>query len=133
MRYTNKFLILAFLTVLFVGCSDDYLNINSDPNNAVESNITADLVLPQAILNSANRVGTGFGFLGNWLGYWAPGANYAPNTEEQSYNITTNFGAGLFNGVMDNSYDFQFAELRGKAAGDDYSVAIAKLMKAHNF
>lgn len=133
MRYTNKFLILAFLTVMFVGCADDYLDINSDPNNAVESNITADLVLPQAILNSANRVGVSFGFLGNWLGYWAPGANYAPNTEEQSYNITTNFGAGLFNGVMDNSYDFQFAELRGKAAGDDFSVAIAKLMKAHNF
>ena len=133
MRYTNKFLILAFLTVMFVGCSDDYLNINSDPNNAVESNITADLVLPQAILNSATRVGVSFGFLGNWLGYWAPGANYAPNVEEQSYNITTNFGAGLFNGVMDNSYDFQFAELRGRAAGDDFSVAIAKLMKAHNF
>ena len=37
---------------------------------------------------------------GHWLGYWCPSANYAPNAEEQTYSITTNFGAGLFAGSI---------------------------------
>lgn len=134
MRYNNKLWIFLAFTTLFVGCSEGYLDVNlSDPNSAVESNMTADVILPQALLNTSARVSTGFGFLGNWLGYWAPGANYSPNTEEQSYNITTNFGAGLFAGAMDNTYDYEFAEIRAKAAGSDFFVGIAKLMKAHNF
>jgi hypothetical protein len=133
MRLNNKIWTLLLMTLFFAACSEDYLDINSDPNNAVESNMSADVILPQALLNTANRVSTSFGFLGHWLGYWAPPANYSPNTEEQSYNITTNFGAGLFAGVMDNTYDYHFAELRAKAAGSNFYAAIAKVMKAHNF
>ena len=133
MQHYIKIFILTFFVTVLASCSEDYLDINSDPNRAVESNMTAAVILPQAMLNTANRVGTGFGFLNNWLGYWAPGANYSPNGEEQSYNITTNFGAGLFGGINDNTYDYAFAELRARAAGENFYVAVAKTMKAHNF
>lgn len=131
-HYIKIFILTIFVTVL-ASCSEDYLDVNSDPNRAVESNMTAAVILPQALLNTANRVGTGFGFLNHWLGYWCPPANYSPNGEEQSYNITTNFGAGLFAGITDNTYDYQFAELRARAAGENFYVGIAKTMKAHNF
>lgn len=133
MQHYIKIFILTFFVTVLASCSEDYLDINSDPNRAVESNMTAAVILPQAMLNTANRVGTGFGFLNNWLGYWAPGANYSPNGEEQSYNITTNFGAGLFGGINDNTYDYVFAELRARAAGENFYAAVAKTMKAHNF
>lgn len=130
--YHKLFFVLA-LSVLSGSCTQEFLDVNNDPNRAVESNITAKLVLPQALLNTASRVGTSYGFLGHWLGYWCPSANYAPNAEEQTYSITTNFGAGLFSGIMDNTYDYQFAETSGTRDGQDFFVGVAKVMKAHNF
>ena len=114
-------------------CSKDSLNINQNPNGAAESNMTAAVILPQAMLIAANRVSTGYGYLGHWLGYWCPGANYSPNTEEQSYNISTNFAAGTFSGIMDNAYDFQFAESLAKASKQNFYIGITKVMNAFNF
>jgi hypothetical protein len=129
----NKYILILALTVLSGACTQDFLDVNNDPNRAVESNITAKLVLPQAMLNTANRVGTSYGFLAHWMGYWCPSANYAPNAEEQTYSITTNFGAGLFSGIMDNTYDYQFAENSAVRDGQDFFIGVAKVMKAHNF
>lgn len=135
MKRFNKISIIGalLLTIFGAGCKKAWFDINKDPNNAVESNISPDLVTPYALLNTANRSMTTFGFLGNWMGYWCPGANYAPNVEEQSYNISTNFGAGIFTGVMDNSYDYVFMEARAKATGQTFFEGIAKIMKSHNF
>lgn len=135
MKRSNKSLLIGAFLVAAVGsgCKKAWFDVNKDPNNAVESNISADLVAPSALLNTANRTGVSFGFLGNWLGYWAPGANYAPNTEEQSYNISTSFQAGLFGAFMDNSYDYQFMEQKAASDKMTFYVGIAKIMKAHNF
>jgi hypothetical protein len=135
MKLINKSFVLGslLLTVFATSCKKAWYDINRDPNNPVESNITPDLVAPAALLNTANRVGTGFGFLGNWLGYWCPAANYAPNVEEQSYNISTGFAAGAFNGILDNSYDYAFMEARAKETNQTFYEGIARIMKSHNF
>lgn len=135
MRNINKTLIAVSMVILTAGtgCKKEWYDINKEPNNPVESNISPDLVLPNALLNTANRAGTGFGFLNNWMGYWAPAANYSPNVEEQAYQITTNFGAGLFGGIYDNNYDYQFMENKAVETGQDMYAGIAKIMKAHNF
>ena len=135
MKRINKLIVIGTLLIVTVGssCKKAWFDINKDPNNPVESNISPDLVAPLALLNSANRTGTSYGFLGNWLGFWAPGANYAPNVEEQSYSVTTNFGAGLFNGLLDNAFDYQFMETRAKETKQTFYQGIAKIMKSHNF
>jgi len=135
MKRINKILLAGLvLTATFgSGCKKAWFDINKDPNNAVESNISPDLVTPQALLNTANRTGVSFGYLGHWLGYWAPGANYAPGVEEQSYNITTNFGAGTFGAILDNAYDYQFMQNSAKASGQPFYEGIARIMKSHNF
>ena len=71
MKRINKILLAGLvLTAAFgSGCKKAWYDINKDPNNAVESNISPDLVTPQALLNTANRTGTSFGYLGHWLGY----------------------------------------------------------------
>lgn len=134
MTRINKLFLLGTVLVATLGsCKKAWFDVNKDPNNAVESNITPNLVVTQAMLNTANRAGTGFGFLGNWLGYWAPGANYAPNTEEQSYNITTNFAAGTYNGILDNALDYKFMETRAIETNQTFYEGIAKIMISHNF
>ena len=135
MKRINKILLAGLvLTAAFgSGCKKAWYDINKDPNNAVESNISPDLVTPQALLNTANRTGTSFGYLGHWLGYCAPAANYAPGVEEQSYNITTNFGAGTFAAILDNAYDYQFMQIGAKSRNQKFYEGIARIMKSHNF
>lgn len=138
MKRINKLIIIGSLLAVTTAssCKKSWFDVNKDPNNPVESNITPDLVAPQAMLNTANRVDVSYGFLANWLGFWCPGANYAPNVEEQSYNITTNFGAGLFNGILDNTNDYVFMEKVAAATTPNpqtFYQGIAKIMKSHNF
>jgi hypothetical protein len=136
MKRINKLIIIGALLLVTFGsssCKKSWFDLNKDPNNPVESNISPDLVAPAAILNTANRVDVSFGYLANWLGFWCPGANYAPNVEEQSYNITTNFGAGTFNAILDNANDYVFMEKRAAETNQTFYQGIAKIMKSHNF
>ncbi|MBK8044695.1 MAG: SusD/RagB family nutrient-binding outer membrane lipoprotein [Haliscomenobacter sp.] len=134
MKLSNKFLLTVLLIGVLSSCNEDFFDINSDPNNAVEGNITADLVLPQALLNTATRFSnSSFRTLNFWFGYWCPGGDFAPGTEEESYNISSTFNAGLFSGIMDNLNDYNFAERKATETGTDFYLAIAKTMKAHGF
>lgn len=132
MKRINKIFVawLAATTLLGGGCKKAWFDINQDPNNAVESNMTPDLITPAAMLNTANRVGTSFGFLGHWMSYWAPAANYAPGVEEQSYNINTRFAEGLFSGLLDNAYDYNFMEGVAKKSNQTFYQGIGKIMKS---
>ncbi len=134
MKLSNKFLITVLLIGVLSSCNEDFFDINSDPNNAVEGNITADLVIPQALLNTATRFSnTSFRTLNFWLGYWCPGGDFAPGAEEESYNISSTFNAGLFYGIMDNLNDYAFAERKAAETGTEFYLAIAKTMKAQGF
>ncbi len=135
MTLINKRMIIGALliTTIASSCKKSWFDINRNPNSAVETNITPDLVAPQALLNTANRASTSFGYIGNWLGFWCPAANYAPNVDEQSYNINTQFGAGTFGAILDNAYDYQFMENAAKTTNATFYQGIAKIMKAHNF
>lgn len=135
MKRMNKLMIAGALLVAVLGssCKKSFFDINKDPNNAVESNITPDLVVTQALVNSANRTGTGYAFLNLWLGYWAPSSGFAPAVEEQSYNINTNFASGIFSGLLDNAYDYQFMETKAAESKQTFYQGIAKIMKSNNF
>ncbi len=135
MKRINKLMITGALLVAVLGssCKKSFFDINKDPNNAVESNISPDLVVTQAMVNSANRTGTGYAFLNFWLGYWAPSSGFAPAVEEQSYNINTNFASGIFSGLLDNAYDYQFMETKAAETNQTFYQGIAKIMKSNNF
>lgn len=135
MKQFNKLMIMGTMLVAVLGssCKKSFFDINKDPNLAVESNISPDLVAPQALLNSANRTATSYAFLNFWLGYWAPSAGFAPAVEEQSYNINTNFASGLFGGLLDNAYDYQFMENKAAESKQTFYQGIAKIMKSNNF
>ena len=128
-----KKLIIIFTAVtgiVITGCKKGFLDINQNPNQPVESNITANLVLPNALNVTSGRITAGFGFVHHWMGYWAPSGSFSSNTVETTYNITTGFQNGQWTGMYDNLYDYYFMEQKAKAAGQDFYVGIAKIMKS---
>src|SRR5207237_7157301 len=103
----KQLLPVAMLAVLFSSCKKDLLDINVDPNNPTTTSASPDLVLPAALNNMAaiynnptsdNR----FAFAGLWLGHISYSGNYAIATENVSYAINNNFGAGKFANIYDN-------------------------------
>lgn len=136
MKRINKLFIAGALLVAVLGsssCKKSFFDINKDPNNAVESNMSPELIAPQALLNSANRTATGYAFLNFWLGYWAPSSGFAPAVEEQSYNINTNFASGIFSGLLDNCYDYYFMMKKAEETNQTFYAGISRIMLSHNY
>jgi len=136
MRVKNIIYSAAAATIMVAGlgsCKKNAFNINRDPNNATDSTVSYDVILPAALHNTSNLVRNQWGFLQNWMGYWARSGTYAPNVIEETYQISTTFGNGIWNGAYDNNYDYQIMQVKAKQAGAMMYVGIARVMKAHNF
>jgi hypothetical protein len=136
MRLKNLIYIAATSATLIGGlssCKKSLFDINKNPNQATDSTVSYDVILPAALNTTGAVVGTSFGFLQNWLGYWARSGTYAPNVTEETYQITTTFGNGIWNGLYDNAYDYQIMQIKAAKAGATFYEGIARIMKAHNF
>ncbi len=135
MKYRKIALLFVAVTFLLglYSCKKDSFNINQDPNNATDSTVAYNVILPAALNNTARVVSRNWAWLQNYLGYWARSGTYAPNTEEETYEITTNFQAGIWSGMYDNLYDYQVMENGANKAGASFYEGIAKIMKAHNY
>lgn len=126
------FWFLVPMMILLGSCKKSFLDINQNPNTATESKVTADLIIPYALTESGRISTVFFGGLGRWLGYWAIGSNYATG-DEAKYNINTGYGNGTWNALYDNIFDYQKAQDKATATGQDFYVGIAKIMKSYNF
>lgn len=119
--------------MLFVTCVDDYLDVNTDPNNA--TTVSPDLVLPVAmtytaeIIQGAKRMNT----IGNVMMYnWSQADGFSLYTEEFRYKITPSFYQGIFNDSYLRALK-QYSVLENLDDGYDYYVAIAKIMQSYHF
>jgi len=108
MKYINKLAVMSLLVLGSVGCSDDYLDINTSPTTPTASNITPDLSLAGAIMApndhnnvfgrvsplSVNAMELGAVFMQQWAGDINNFA--AVYTNEYRLNITTDFREDIF-------------------------------------
>ncbi|MEO6932630.1 MAG: SusD/RagB family nutrient-binding outer membrane lipoprotein, partial [Chitinophagaceae bacterium] len=117
---------------LITGCSRQ-LDINRNPNDAVQANVDPYLVFPGAMSGTASNVSTGNSYLYRWLGFIATAAGTAPPAAEESYNLTTTYGTAAFTTPLDLNEDLQFMENKAKAKGQTFYVAAAKILKSLNF
>jgi hypothetical protein len=131
----KKLIYLFSATVLLAagGCKREFLDINQNPNSPTESSISPNLILPRAQHSIAARMGTTYDFLSRWMGYWARSGTYGPSTEEESYNITTNFEAGQWSGWYDVLTDVDLMEKKAAASGQGMYQGIAKVLKTIGF
>jgi hypothetical protein len=131
----KKILLIAPLAAIVVatGCRKEQFNINRNINQPTDSTVTFDVVLPAALHASGGIIANQWGTIQNWMGYWARSGTYAPNVTEETYEITTAFGNGIWNACYDNNYDYQIVQLKAAAAGATFYEGIAHIMKAQNY
>ena len=133
----NNKIILFFLTLATLSgmysCKKESFDINKNPNSATDSTISYNVVLPAAQNGTARIVSRNWGWLQNYMGYWARSGSYAPNTQEEGYELTTSFQSGIWTNIYDNLYDYQTMQIGANKAGATFYEGVARIMKAHNY
>jgi hypothetical protein len=133
----NKIIYVVLLAALIVsagtGCRKGQFNINKNINNPTDSTITYFVVLPAALNHTSRNVNNRWGVIQNWMSYWARSGTYAPAVTEETYQITTNFGTGIWDNVYDNNYDYAIIQTKAAVAGAGFYEGIARIMKALNY
>lgn len=103
---TKNLITLLFLSLAIVSCSDDFLDVNQNPNSPPIS--TPSLTLPVAQQNFAALNGTSMVFLGQYMVYnWTTPSNWSANQTLLQYDITSNFYTTIF----ETSYSSIFRDL----------------------
>ncbi len=133
-RLIKLTLILA-ATLQLSSCSDDYYDINDNPNQAVTT--TPELILPSALNQSATLTGLTLNQLGDLFGYyWAPASDFLFYTNELLYNVTETFYTSIFENTYSGALpDYNYisnVESENPVQYSNYK-AIAKIMKAYHF
>ncbi len=127
-------IIITGCALFLAGCGDAFFDINQSPNSAVEENMTPSLVLPRAMSRAAAESATNFDEYHRWIGYWARcSGTYGPNTEEESYNLSSAFRQGTWQNWYDILKDYDVVEKNAKVRGETGYLAIAKIMKTVGF
>ena len=121
------------IIVVSISCKKEKFDINLNPNQATDSTIVYNLILPAAQANTARVVSRNWGWLQNYLGYWARSGTYAPNTQEETYELTTSFQSQIWDNTYDNLNDYNSMRISADKAGADFYSGIAHIMRAHDF
>lgn len=127
------YLVILSFGLFISSCKKSYLDINENPNDPTEESITPDLILPQALNTTATNAGAGYASFARWMGYWSRGGDYGASNEEESYDITTSFGAAGWASWYNNLYDYDVIERKANASGQKFYEGIAKTMKVFGF
>lgn len=128
-----KKLLSIILTCMLVltSCSDDFFDINTNPNDPVEENMTPSLVLPNALHRLAAKQATGYDMYTRWMGYWTRcSGTYGPNTEEETYQITSSTSRTSWLDMYDILKDLDVVEKNAEKRNETAYQAIAKIMKS---
>jgi len=134
MKNIIKFAILLVVLGLAAACSEDYLDVNVDPNNPTK--VTPDLVLPVGQLYTA-RVVQGdrrLNTLGNMMMYnLSQSDGFAWYPDEFKYLVTSSFYQAIFNDTYSTALK-QYAVLDKLTEPTyDYYKAISMIMKAYHY
>lgn len=133
----NKLIYGVAIAVMLItagsSCRKGQFNINKNINSPTDSSVTYDVVLPAALHASGTIIATQWGPIQNWMSFWARSGTYAPNVLEETYQITTGFGNGIWNACYDNNYDYAIVQSKAGQAGAGFYEGIARIMKAHNY
>ena len=132
----SRILFAAALVSATTGC-EKFLDINQNPNAFTAESIAPNVVLAQALtVTGALYTGANpsFNSYASWAGgYWSKTNTVSGYGEEQTFNYSTSYYAGLFDNTYDNLNDYDIIQTRGTATGYPNHAAIARIMKAYNF
>ena len=132
MKPSHKILsLLMALTLLSTSCGDDYLDINTDPNNP--SDATLDLVFPAAVSSVSFTIGGQWQILGSfWSQHWTQSTGANQYAVVDDYNIEETYYDRqydeLFAGALN---DFNFVSKKAEETENWNYYLMAEIMKAY--
>jgi len=129
----KKFLIL-FAFVLLAGSScNEWLDVNTDPNNPTE--VPADLVLPNAQMQIAGSVGGDYAILGGiWAQHWTQSHIASQYKDIDSYDLTDkDFEIDWSELYSDALVDLAEIKTKSSAAGEWNSYLQATCLEAYTY
>lgn len=127
-----RFSLLAVCAMLLLGsCKKSFWDINNDPNQPTENSVSPELATAAQLNASAARNATAYDFLQRYMGYWSASGSYSRASVEMSYNITNDFGTGIWNGVYYTVSQYRAIGKKAEAANMKFYAGIAKIMEAH--
>jgi hypothetical protein len=128
--FKNKLILLVLVAVgVSISSCKDYLDVNDDPNQALVSN--PDLQLSSAQLNMAIGVGQRiFPTLAIWCQYHSGGPGVSLGEADQ-HMLSSSEGNEVFIRVYRAANNLNY--ITKNAAGEEFYVAISKIMKAYGF
>ncbi|MEI3802478.1 MULTISPECIES: SusD/RagB family nutrient-binding outer membrane lipoprotein [unclassified Chitinophaga] len=132
MRKLN-FIIFMGMLVLATSCKK-YLDINQDPNRALASSATAELILPQALTATASAMNQFNSYGMELAGYGANAGGFGGFGQAISYSFSSTYFTGLWNNTYDNLEDY--ATIINKSKGQPtykYFEAVGRIMLANNY
>ncbi len=133
----NKIFLLTFLIALTSLSCEEFLDVNTDPNNPVY--VTPDLILPVGQVYTARYMQSGaspdrsINILGNMMMFnWGESYGFSWYDEEFQYLVTSTFYDYIWDGQYRDALK-QYDDL--KNFGDEYGYykAIGEIMKAYHF
>lgn len=134
MRYLKikvGLLVAISALALFSSCKKGWLDINDNPNNPTDENITPELIFNRAAVGSAARMASGnFRFLNSWLGYFSAAGDFAIVQDETTYNIDFSFSNAIWGNHYDLLFDLQKAKEKSIAKGDSVMAGACMVLSA---
>jgi hypothetical protein len=136
MKKIYKYGIIAIAALTTFTSCDNYLDVNTDPNNPTSETVKPEIVLAGAeVYTYANLAGRmnqlGNLMMNNWTrDVGASNSSYYFN--EHTYNVTSGFYTPIFEQLMLRTSNFTYIEKTPLAGYDNYK-AIAKILKSYYF
>lgn len=120
------FFAVTIIASVVTGCSKQ-LDVNDNPNVATDKNITPELLFPQAA-SAAGALQLNFGFLDDWMGYFAPNGDFVRLQEETSYNLSSTFSDDTWFSYYNTLFDLHLTKTKALVAGGDTALAGASMI-----
>ena len=136
MKYLTKYILFLSVVFTLISCDEDYLDVNTDPNNP--TSVSPELALPVAQIYTASSIYSNryTNNLGNLFMYSHSQAyGFSWYTEEFQYLVNASFYEQLwdyhYQSVLKQYHVLDY-EVEGDTSNNNFR-AISKIMKAFHF
>lgn len=122
--------LLCASMLLPLSCKKGWLDVNYNPNQLGDMNVTPDLILP-ALLGGLGGENTECPTLQRWMGYWCVPPVVPAGIEEQTYNITSSTQFVKFSIPLGQpTANIRALEEKARQTDQTFYMGIAKVITA---
>lgn len=135
MRNITTYILSLVLIMSIWGCEEDFLDVNTDPNNPPAEVGSPELIFPSAVASTAVRVGGEYTVLGGmWAQFWTQSNAANQYKFIDQYNVTSSSFNGSFSEMFSGALnDYNFVVKKAEENENWIFFLMGTVMKAYNY